>query len=78
MLPGKTVRVNRVNKWGDEHPDVCCRLVAHELGFGERLDELFAGTPCLMVVKLLLSVAAEEDTAIRSLHVSVHSRTRVH
>lgn len=34
--------------------DVMCRLVAQELGYGEALDELFTGTPSLMVVKMLL------------------------
>lgn len=53
---GNTVKVKwvRVHKGTRENPDVRCRLVALELGYGERLDELFAGTPSLMVVKMLL------------------------
>ena len=40
---GKFVKVKWVRtKKGD---GVRCRLVAQELGYGERLDELFAGTP---------------------------------
>lgn len=57
---GKVVKVKwvRINTGMQEHPDVRCRLVAHELGYGERLDELFAGTPSLMVVRMLLRKVA--------------------
>lgn len=46
---GKIVKVKwaRANKASEEHHEVRCRLVAQELGYGERLDELFAGTPSL-------------------------------
>lgn len=52
----KVVQVNwvRVNNETREAPDVRCRLVAQEPGDGERLDELLAGTPSLMVIKMLL------------------------
>ena len=33
---------------------VKCRLVAQELGYGQRLDELFAGTPSLGAVRMAL------------------------
>ena len=44
----------RVHKGTAEHPQVKCRLVAQELALGERLDELFAGTPSMSAVRLLL------------------------
>lgn len=39
---GKTVKAKlaRVSKGSEKHPEVRCRLVAQELGCGERLDEL--------------------------------------
>ena len=36
-----------------------CRLVAQELAYGERIDELFAGAPALSSVKIALHLAAE-------------------
>ena len=38
--------------------------IAQELGYGEKMDELFAGTPPLMVVKLLLSMSARDSEKI--------------
>ena len=47
---GKFVKVKWVRvKKGEA---VRCRLVAQELGYGERLDELFAGTPSLGSVRM--------------------------
>lgn len=68
---GKTVKVKwaRVNKGSEVHSEVRFRLVAQELGFRERLDELFAGTPSLTVVKLLLSVTADKDLSVMLLDV---------
>ena len=43
--------IRRINKGSK----VRCRLVAQELGFGKREDELFVGTPSLCIVKLILS-----------------------
>lgn len=43
-----------MSKASEEHPEVHCRLVAHEVGFGERLDELIVGTPSLTIVNILL------------------------
>ena len=49
---GKFVKVKWVRT--KKGPGVKCRLVAQELGYGERLDELFAGTPSLGAVRLAL------------------------
>lgn len=40
-----------------------------DLGFRDRLDELFVGTPSLTIVKLLLSDVAERDLAITLLDI---------
>ena len=55
---GKFVKVKwvRTNKGTAIDPVVRCRLVAQELGFGEKMDELFAGTPSLTAVKMILSL----------------------
>ena len=39
---------------------VRCRLVAQELGYGQRLDELFAGTPSLGAVRMALTHGVSE------------------
>ena len=44
----------RVNKGTRDEPEIKCRLVAQELGYGERLDELYAGTPSMDAVKLAM------------------------
>jgi len=49
------VRWVRVNKGSKRVPKVRCRLVAQELGHGVKDDELYAGTPSLSTLKLLLS-----------------------
>lgn len=46
-----------------------CRVVAQDLGFGDRLEELLAGTPSLIVVKLSLSAAAEKGLSMMLLDV---------
>ena len=58
---GKFVKVKwvRVNKGCKMNPKIRCRLVAQELAYGERIDELFAGTPSLSSVKIALHLAAE-------------------
>ena len=55
---GKFVKVKwvRIKKGGG----VRCRLVAQELGYGERLDELFAGTPSLGSVRMALTHAMKK------------------
>ena len=57
---GKFVKVKwvRTMKGGG----VRCRLVAQELGYGERLDELFAGTPSLGSVRMALTHAMKQPT----------------
>jgi hypothetical protein len=58
---GKFVKVKwvRINKGSREHPQVKCRLVAQELGYGQRMDELFSGTPSLLTLRLVLLHAAK-------------------
>jgi hypothetical protein len=53
---GKFVKVKwvRVNKGTTQKPLVKCRLVAQELGYGQRMDELFSGTPSLVALRLML------------------------
>ena len=52
---GKFVKVKWVRtKKGD---GVQCRFVAQELGYDERLDELFVGTPSLGSVRVALTHA---------------------
>jgi hypothetical protein len=57
---GKIVKVRWVhtNKGTVEAPVIKCRLVAMEFASGELRDDLFAGTPPLFAVKLLLSLVA--------------------
>ena len=54
MLDGKFVKVKWVstNKGTKDEQVVRCRLVAQELGYGQRMGELFAGTPSLAAVKM--------------------------
>lgn len=68
---GDVVKVKwaRVQKGSDYQPEVRCRLVAQEFGYREHLGELFAATPSLAVVKILLSVAAEWDYDVTLLDV---------
>ena len=40
------------------NPKIRCRLVAQEVAYGERFDELFAETPSLSSVKIALHLAA--------------------
>ena len=48
----------RTNKGTTTSPKVRCRLVAQELGFGSKEDELFAGTPSMTAVKMILAKMA--------------------
>jgi len=54
---GKFVKTRwvRINKGSRLVPRVRCRLVAQELAHGKKGDELYAGTPSLSTMKLLLS-----------------------
>lgn len=62
----KMVKVKwvRANIGADDHPEVRCRPVAQEPGYGERLGEFFAGSRSLTIVRFLISVAAERDFGI--------------
>ena len=57
---GKFVKVKWVRVKKGE--GVRCRLVAQELGYGERLDELFAGTPSLGSVRTALTHAMRKPS----------------
>ena len=59
---GKFVKVKwvRTNKGSAECLKVRCNLVAQELGFGVKDDELFAGTLPLIAVKLILVKLAND------------------
>jgi hypothetical protein len=54
---GKFVKTRwvRINKGSKRVPRVRCRLVACELAHGKKDDELYAGTPSLSTMKLMLS-----------------------
>ena len=58
---GKFVKVKwvRAINGSISNPKTRCRLVAQEMTCGERIDELFAGTPSLSSVKISLHFAAE-------------------
>ena len=72
---GKFVKVKwvRTNKGTPKEQEVKCRLVAQELGYGQRMDELFAGTPSLMAVKLALAHAAKGGPQHRIMVLDVKS-----
>ena len=59
-MEGTFVRTKwvRIDKGTPASPKVRCRLVAQELAFGERMDELFSGTPSLSAVKMALAHAS--------------------
>ena len=56
-MEGTFVRTKsvRIDKGTPASPKVRRRLVAQELAFGERMDELFSGTPPLSAVKMALA-----------------------
>ena len=60
---GKIVKVRWVhtNKGTQEEPVIKCRLVAMEFASGEHRDDLFAGTPPLFAIKILLSLVASSQ-----------------
>lgn len=59
---GKVVEVKWVRTEATaEHPETRCRLVTQELGHGETLDELFAGTPSQLLVNMLLHKVSKES-----------------
>ena len=75
---GKFVRVKwvRVNKGSAAAPKIRCRLVAQELAYGQRMDELFAGTPALACVRVALSHAAKGG-GVPGAHLGRQMRTPV-
>jgi hypothetical protein len=71
---GKFVKTRwvRINKGSKLVPRVRCRLVAQELAHGKKDDELYAGTPSLSTMKLLLSWYCtnwKEDDVIKIIDV---------
>ena len=50
----------RVNKGTKTNPHMKCRLVAQELVYGTRMDELYANTPSLSCIKLAMLYAAQK------------------
>ena len=63
----------RVNKGTRERPQVKCRLVAQELGYGTRMDELYANTPSLFCVKMAMLHAAQEGKGRKLMTLDVKS-----
>jgi hypothetical protein len=55
----------RVNKGCKEKQVVKCRLVAQEFADGEKRDDLFAGTPPLFVLRLLMSLFASQGSVMK-------------
>jgi len=71
---GKFVKTRwvRINKGSKLVPRVRCRLVAPELAHGKKDDELYAGTPSLSTMKLVLSWYCtnwQEDDVIKIIDV---------
>ena len=60
---GKFLKVKwvLVNKGCEMNPKIRCRLVAQEVAYEERIDELFAGTPSLSSVNIALHLQAHSD-----------------
>ena len=55
------------NKGTEEHPNAKARLVAREFNTGDKRGELFAETPGLMATRTVISRAAMENGAKRSI-----------
>ena len=51
----------RIDKGTPVSPKVRCRLVAQELAFRERMDDLFSGTPSFSAVKMALAHASIKE-----------------
>ena len=58
---GSFVKVKwvRTNKGTAAQANIRCRLVAEEIGYGQRIDELFSGTPSLTSTKMATVHAAK-------------------
>merc|ERR1711954_121436 len=63
----------RTNKGTKHKPQVKCRLVAQELAYGTRMDELFANTPSLSCVKMAMVHAAQEGKHRKLMTLDVKS-----
>lgn len=63
----------RVNKGSKSKPKMKCRLVAQELAYGTRMDELYANTPSLSCVKMAMVYAAEEGNNRKLMTLDVKS-----
>ena len=68
---GSFVKVKwvRTNKGTAAQPNIRCRLVAQEIGYGQRIDELFSGTPSLMSTKMAIVHAAKGGRGIMVMDV---------
>ena len=68
---GSFVKVKwvRTNKGTEAQPNIRCRLVAQEIGYVQRFDELFSGTPSLISTKIAIVHAAKEERAIMVMDV---------
>ena len=68
---GSFVKVKwvRTNKGTAAQPNVTCRLVAQEIGYGQWIDELFSGTPSLMSTKMAIVHAAKGGRGIMVMDV---------
>ena len=60
---GSFVKVKwvRTNEGTAAQLNIRCRLVAQEIGYGQRIDELFSGTPSLMSTKMAIVRAAKGE-----------------
>ena len=71
------VRWVRVNKGTKTNPHMKCRLVAQELGYGTRMDELYANTPSLSCIKLAMLYAAQKGKGRKLMTLDVKKRILV-
>ena len=67
------VRWVRVNKGTKTNPHMKCRLVAQELGYGTRMDELYANTPSLSCIMLTMLYAAQKGKGRKLMTLDVKS-----
>ena len=68
---GSFVKVKwvRTNKGTAAQPNIRCRLVAQEMGYGQRIDEFFSGTSSLMSTKMAIVHAANGRRGIMVMDV---------
>ena len=63
----------RINKGTQQDPQIKCRLVAQELAYGVRMDELYANTPSLSCVKMAMVYAGQQDRHRKLMTLDVQS-----